>query len=168
MNVYLLRHAHALDIGKQGSQSDEERPLSDEGRRQTELVADAVQRLGLKFEQVLSSPLRRALETAQELCRHLGLPPAALGTCDQLEPGGSLKKLMKRLRSLEANEVVLVGHAPDLGEYAAWLIGSKRTQLEIPKAALAAIRCDAPPRKGVGTLTWLLTPEVIGALSARR
>jgi phosphohistidine phosphatase len=164
MNLYLLRHAQALNIGEQGSQTDEERPLSDEGRRQAELVADAVKRFGLKFDQVLTSPLRRATETAQELCRRLGLPEAVLASCAQLEPGVSSKKLMKRLRSLEANEVVLVGHAPDLGEHAAWLVGSKRCQLEIAKAGLAAIRCDAPPRKGVGTLTWLLTPELIAAL----
>jgi phosphohistidine phosphatase len=164
MNVYLLRHAHALDVGAQGSQSDEERPLSDEGRRQAQLVAAALKRIGLKFDQVLSSPLRRALETAQELCSHLGLPTEALTTCNQLEPGVSSKRLMKRLRSLEANEVLLVGHAPDLGEHAGWLMGSKRCQVEIVKAGLAAIRCDAPPRKGVGALTWLLTPELITSL----
>jgi phosphohistidine phosphatase len=163
MNVYLLRHARALDVGAQGSQSDEERPLSDEGHRQAELVADAVKRLGLTFDLVLSSPLRRALETAQDLCRNLGLPPEALTTCEQLEPGVASKKLMKRLRSLEANDVVLVGHAPDLGEHAAWLMGSKQCQVEIAKAGLAAIRCDAPPRKGVGALTWLLTPQLIAA-----
>jgi phosphohistidine phosphatase len=166
MNLYLLRHAHALNIGEQGSQTDEERPLSDEGRRQAELVAGVVKGLGLKFDQVLSSPLRRSMETAQELCRHLGLPAEVLMTCEQLEPGVSSKKLMKRLRSLEANEVVLIGHAPDLGEHAAWLMGSKRCQLEIAKGGVAAIRCDAPPRKGVGALTWLLTPELIAALKA--
>jgi phosphohistidine phosphatase len=165
MNVYLLRHAHALPLGEQGAQSDEERPLSDEGRRQMALVADAVKRLGLKFDQVLSSPLRRAAETARELCRHLGLPDSALMMCDQLEPGVPSKKLMKRLRSLEANDVVLVGHTPDLPEHAAWLLGSKRTQLDIAKAGLACILCEAPPRKGVGTLVWLLTPELIEALA---
>jgi phosphohistidine phosphatase len=164
MNVYLLRHAHALDIGAEGSQTDEERPLSDEGHHQAELVADAVKRLGLKFDQVLSSPLRRALETAQDLCRQLGLPLEVLTTCEQLEPGVGSKKLMKRLRSLEANDVVLVGHAPDLAEHAAWLMGSKRCQVEIAKAGLAAIFCDSPPRKGVGVLTWLLTPEIIAAI----
>jgi phosphohistidine phosphatase len=164
MNVYLLRHAHALAIGEQGSQTDAERPLSDQGRRQVEAVANGVKRLGLKFDQVRSSPLRRALETAQELCRHLGLPETTLVKCNQLEPGVSSKKLMKRLRSLEANDVVLVGHAPDLAEHAAWLLGSKQTQLEIAKAGLAFLRCEAPPRKGVGTLVWLLTPEVLGAM----
>jgi len=133
-----------------------------------ELVADAVKRLGLRFDQVLSSPLLRAMETAQGLCRHLDLPETALVSCDQLQPGASSKKLMKRLRSVEPNEVVLVGHAPDLGEHAAWLLGSKRCQVEIAKAGLAFIRCDAPPRKGVGALVWLLTPELIGALSGRR
>jgi phosphohistidine phosphatase len=167
MNVYLLRHAHALGLDAPGVERDEERPLSDEGRRQVALVAGAVQALGLKFDQVLSSPLRRATETAQELCRGLGMPEAPILTCPQLEPGVSSKKLMKRLRALEAGEVLLVGHAPDLGEHAAWLIGSKRSQLEIAKAGLGCVRCDAPPRKGAGTLVWLLTPELIGALKGQ-
>ena len=168
MNVYLLRHAHALDVGESGVQSDEDRPLSDQGRQQAALVADAARRLGLKFDQVLTSPLRRATETAHELCRHLEIPETALMTLDQLAPGVSSKKLMKRLRTLEANEVVLVGHAPDLCEHAALLIGSKQSEVEIAKAGLAYVRCDAPPRKGVGALVWLLTPELLEALSGRR
>jgi phosphohistidine phosphatase len=164
MNVYLLRHAQALDLGEAGVQTDEERPLSDEGLRQMEIVSDAVKRLGLKFDEIITSPLRRALETAQELRRHLELPETAVITCDKLEPGGSTKKVMKYLRSREANEVVLVGHAPELPTYAAWLIGSKDCQLEIAKAGLVYIRCDAAPRKGVGTLVWMLTPELLAGL----
>src|SRR5262249_47290322 len=121
MNIYLLRHAHALDIGEQGAQSDEERPVSDQGHQQMELVANAVTRLGLKFDQIITSPLRRALETAQELAHHLEMPDSAVVASKQLQPGYSSKKLMKRLRSIEANDVVLVGHAPDLNEHAAWL-----------------------------------------------
>jgi phosphohistidine phosphatase len=164
MNIYLLRHAHALDIGEQGIESDEERPLSDKGRKQVEVVADGVKRLGLKFDQVLTSPLRRARETAEQLCRLLGLPETALATCEQLQPGVPSKKLMKRVRPLEANEVLLVGHNPDLPEHAAWLLGSKQTQLELAKAGLALIRCDESLRRGAGALVWVLSPEMIAAL----
>jgi phosphohistidine phosphatase len=160
MNVYLLRHAHAVAVGEQGVQTDEERPLSAQGHQQMKLVANAVKKLGLKFDQVLTSPLRRAQETTQDLCTGAGIPPTVLETCDQLEPGVPTKKLMKRLRSLEANDVLLVGHAPDLGEHAAWLIGSRDCQVEIAKAGMALVRCEAPPRKGVGTLVWLIAPEM--------
>ena len=166
MNIYLLRHAHALDLGEAGVPTDEERPLSGEGLRQTEIISDAVKRLGLKFDEILTSPLRRSVETAQELRRHLDMPESAVVTSDQLEPGGSTKKLMKRLRAREANDIVMVGHSPELPTYAAWLIGSKDCQLVIAKGGLVYIRCDAPPRKGVGTLVWMLTPELFGA--ARR
>jgi phosphohistidine phosphatase len=164
MNLYLLRHAHALDIGEQGVVNDEERPLSEQGHQQMKAVADAVKRMGLKFDLVLSSPVKRAQETAQDLCTRAGVPETALVTCEELEPSARTKKLMKRLRSLEASEVLLVGHAPDLAEHAAWLIGSRQVQIEIAKAGLAFIRCDAPARKGVGTLVWLFTPETLGAL----
>ena len=48
---------------------------------------------------------------------------------------------------------------PQLGDYAAWLIGSKKMQLDIAKAGIALITCGELPSKGLGSLQWLVTPE---------
>ena len=45
-----------------------------------------------------------------------------------------------------------------VAEYAAWLIGNKKAQLDLAKAGVAHIICPDGPRKGEGTLDWLVTP----------
>jgi phosphohistidine phosphatase SixA len=58
--------------------------------------------------------------------------------------------------------MALVGHQPDLGFYAGWLIGSKSAQVDLAKAGVARITCDDKPGKGRGMLIWLVTPEWFG------
>jgi phosphohistidine phosphatase SixA len=55
-----------------------------------------------------------------------------------------------------------VGHQPDLGEFAAWLIGSKKAQIDIAKAGVAFIHCEKEVTKGGGSLEWLVPPEWLG------
>lgn len=164
MNLYLLRHAHALDVGEAGVETDEERPLSDEGVRGVADLAAALRRYGVTFDAVYSSPLRRAAQTAEELTRHLSGP--AVTTAEQLAPGWSPKKLGRHLLAAEGEELLLVGHEPEIGRLAAWLIGSKEVQIAFAKGALACVRCDGSPRKGAGTLVWLITPKWLTALTS--
>jgi phosphohistidine phosphatase len=161
VNLYLLRHSTALDLGEHGIQTDEERPLSEEGIQRVASLADALKRRGISFDHVLTSPLRRSVQTAEELVRLLG-SSAPVTVCESLAPGGTSKKLAKLLLAVEGGDVVLVGHEPDLGRHAAWLIGSKKAQLEFAKCGLACIRCDGAARKGTGTLAWLVTPKWLG------
>ena len=52
----------------------------------------------------------------------------------------------------------MVGHMPHLGVLAAWLIGKKKAHIDLAKPGVAHITCTSP-RKGRGTLLWLVTPE---------
>lgn len=159
MNIYLIRHADALPVDMNMVTSDAERPLSDEGRRQATGLAATFKRLDLQLDQVFTSPLKRATQTADELCRGLGVPDLKPTMCESLAPGGSSKKLTKFLRRLSGNHIVLVGHEPDLGIHTAHLIGGKRARIEFAKGGAACVVCDQPPRKGTGVLLWLLTPN---------
>ena len=159
MNLYLLRHAQALAVGEQGIHSDEERPLTSEGLKRVAVLAKALQRLGISFDLVLSSPLRRSLQTAEELLRHLQRPDLVVNSCEQLAPDWSSRKLARQLLTVDSQEVLLVGHEPSLSRHAAWLIGSKDARLEFAKGGMACIRCDSVPQKGAGTLNWLVTPK---------
>jgi phosphohistidine phosphatase SixA len=60
---------------------------------------------------------------------------------------------------LPGERIAIVGHQPDLGRYAAWLIGSKKAQIELAKGGVAGIRFPAEPRKGEGALFCLMDPE---------
>lgn len=159
MKVYFLRHADALPENNDTITCDEERPLSDEGRKQVELLGAAALKHNLSFDLVLTSPLKRCRETAEGLLQLLGRSAAEANDLDFLAPGGSTKKLMKYLRTLEIASVLLVGHNPDLGEHLAYLIGDKDAQVKMAKGALACVDCETSPRKAEGELVYLVPPD---------
>jgi phosphohistidine phosphatase len=111
---------------------------------------------------VVSSPLLRARQTAEKMLRQWSAPVPELYICEELEPGGRRKRLARFLRDLNREALALVGHQPDLGEFAAWLIGGKKAQIDLAKAGVACIACGDGPRKKNGMLQWLVTPEWLG------
>lgn len=157
MQIFIIRHADALPLDET-MRGDEERPVSEEGRKQAGQLASAFKRLDARLERVLASPLKRARQTADELAQHLEQPGLLVEETDFLAPGGSVKKLFKLLRKLDLQHVALVGHEPDLGRLAARLIGGKRARVEFAKSGMACVACDDPPRAGAGSLLWMLTP----------
>jgi phosphohistidine phosphatase len=157
--LYLIRHADALPLGEGGTTDDADRPLSDEGQQQSKALAEAFQRMGLRPAKVLTSPLLRARETAEGMLRHWAGTRPEMVECPELKPGFQSKRLARVLRQMDEPSAALVGHQPDLGRWAAWLIGSKKARLEFAKGGVAYIACDEPPRRGAGTLVWLITSE---------
>lgn len=158
MNIYLIRHADALPIDMNNITSDEERPLSEEGLAQVARLAGALKRLDVPIDAVLTSPLKRAVQAARGLAEHLNLSHVEVRECPELAPGGSSKRVAKLLRKTGAQHVLVVGHEPDLGRHAAHLIGGKRARIEFAKGGMALILSEDPPRRGTGTLLWMLTP----------
>jgi phosphohistidine phosphatase len=159
MDLYLIRHADALALGERGITEDANRPLSEKGEKQAAQVAAGLQRRGVRCDVLLTSPLVRARQTADALVHQGTGLVTELQTCDLLAPGGKRSKLAKLLRTAGHGSVGLVGHQPDLGEFAAWLIGSRKINVDLAKAGVALIRCDEEPGKGGGNLVWLVTPE---------
>ncbi len=159
MELYIIRHAEALALGERGVTADEDRPLSEGGERQAAQIATGLRRRGVKFDLVLTSPLVRARQTAEALVRPEGGLATELQTCEELAPGGRRKKLAKQLLATARNAVAVVGHQPDLGAFAGWLIGDKKTNLDLAKAGVAYLECGDLPRRGGGTLIWLVTPD---------
>jgi phosphohistidine phosphatase len=158
MDLYLIRHADALALGERGNTHDSERPLSDKGFAQSKMLGAWMQRKGIALDQVFTSPLLRAHQTAEGMVGSLSTA-SSLQPCPELAPGEKPKKLAKVLRRWGGERAALVGHLPDLPEFAAWLIGSKRAQIDLAKAGMAYIHVANEPCKGGGVLVWLLTPE---------
>jgi phosphohistidine phosphatase len=159
--LYLIRHGEAKPLGESGVSEDEERPLTEAGQEQSRKVAAGLQKAGVRLSVLLTSPLLRARQTAEAVAGQWNAPAPEVQTCEELSPGKKPKKLSRYLRGLGADSVALVGHMPDLGDYAAWLIGSKSAQIDLAKGGVAFVVCDSV-RKGAGTLEWLLTPEWLG------
>jgi phosphohistidine phosphatase len=159
VEFYLIRHAAALALGERGITNDEERPLSEAGEGQCESAAKAMSQRGIVLDKLYTSPLLRARQTAEILLRVWSKPELILETCNALTPGGKPRKLSKYLLKSGGEKIGLVGHMPDLGDFAAWLLGAKKTQINIAKAGVALITCGELPGKGLGDLQWLVTPD---------
>jgi phosphohistidine phosphatase len=159
MELYLIRHADAVALGENNIQVDEDRPLSSVGEQQVKTIAAGLQRKGVSLQLILTSPLLRARQTAEGILKAwTGVPPE-IQVCEQLAPGKKPRRLAKVLKDLEHQPVALVGHEPDLSDWAAWAIGAKKAHLALAKAGVAHISCEDGPGKGEGTLVQLLTPE---------
>lgn len=159
MNLYLIRHADAGDpLTWEGD--DERRPLTDLGRRQSRELAAAMQRLGHPLRWVVSSPLVRARETAEEL---LGVwTPATRdpAVCDLLSPGRLRKrKLSRYIDGLEASALAIVGHMPEISDYLGWLLGTTGDAVPLKKGGAACVELPVGPVKGLGELQWVISPS---------
>jgi phosphohistidine phosphatase len=159
MEFYLIRHAEAAALGESGISDDAHRPLTSAGVQQCEALAHALRRHDVRFDQVLTSPLLRAHQTAEVLLQHWPPPAPPLHVCDYLAPGHKRRKLTRFIRDLGGECVALVGHMPDLAVYASWLIGGKKAQLDLAKAGIACIHFDGKTGKGHGLLVSLVPPE---------
>jgi phosphohistidine phosphatase len=155
VDLFLIRHAEALPLG-QGSATDADRPLSSRGQTQARGLGQYFKTSAIHLERILSSPLLRARQTAEEMRSEMGSEAPPLAVSEALAPGGKRRKLARFLREFGATPLAVVGHQPDLGLFAGWLIGSKKAQIELAKGGLAKITCPEGLRKAGGALIWLL------------
>jgi len=162
MELYLIRHADALPLGANEVLEDADRPLSDRGQGEAKALAAALQRAGVQLGLVLTSPLLRARQTAEGMLAAWSGAPPRLQVCDELALGERTRKLARVLRDLKEERVALIGHQPDLCAHLGWLIGSKKAQIDMAKAGVAAVTCHESPGKGAGVLRWLVTPAWFG------
>jgi phosphohistidine phosphatase len=163
VDLYLIRHADAAPLGEGGITRDEDRPLTKKGEEQAKRLAPGFRAQGIHLDVVLTSPLLRARQTAERMLQEWPNPAPELRVCQELAPGGKRRKLSRFLMELGSDRVALVGHQPDLGQYVAWLIGSKKAQLDLAKGGVAYVICEEEPNKGRGVLAWLVTPEWFAA-----
>jgi phosphohistidine phosphatase len=166
--VYIMRHGIAADPAP--GMSDVDRALTAEGVRKTERVAVGLQRIGVKPDVILSSPLRRAEETAR-LVADVLRPSASIELFPPLAGGFAVEDVVKGLRlHRRARELLLVGHQPDLGHLASYLMTGSASLAPLPfkKAGVAAIELSALPPRSAGLLQWFLTPGQLRDIASSR
>jgi len=162
VEIILIRHAEAAPIGEGGVSEDAQRPLTVTGEEQAKRLGKGLERKGIHPGAVVSSPLLRSRQTAELLLKGLADPQPEVKVSEELAPGGKRRRLSRFLRGLGEDKVAIVGHQPDLGEYAAWLIGSKKAHIDLAKAGVARISFEDGPGKGKGSLVSLVTLEWLG------
>ncbi|MDD5304720.1 MAG: histidine phosphatase family protein [Elusimicrobia bacterium] len=150
--LYLMRHAHSPTTMEAGVAKDALRPLSDEGREDARWMAAELARLGCAPSLILHSPLLRAVQTAAEVASIL--KPAggreAFAPLDNTRSADEVEVEISA-RAASVDEVLAIGHQPQIGEIAA-LLG--RSSFEMRPATIVAIELSPMPR-----VLWALSPE---------
>jgi phosphohistidine phosphatase len=158
MELYLLRHGIAEDRAASGRDAD--RRLTDEGEKKLRRVLARAKEAGVSPALMISSPYKRAVETAEIAARELGYE-GDLVRSPSLTPDSSPGSIWVELRAhRDQPSILLAGHEPLFSATVAWLLGSTRAMVEFKKGAL--VRIDLPSVGGEprGVLQWMLTPKL--------
>jgi phosphohistidine phosphatase len=150
--LYLMRHGHSPSTQEAGVPKDALRPLSDQGRLDARFMAAELSRRGGSPLLILHSPLLRAVQTAAEMAKVL--KPASgvevFAALDNTKPAEEVERALAA-RGASVDEVLAVGHQPQVGEIAA-LLG--KTLFEMRPAAIVAIELYPSVR-----ILWASSPE---------
>jgi phosphohistidine phosphatase len=158
MEIYLLRHGVAEDRAASGRDAD--RRLTEEGRDKLRKVLERAHSAGVSPSLILTSPYRRALETAEIAARELGYEGKLLRT-DALVPHGTPRDVWQELRRQSDEPVVLLaGHEPLFSATVAYLLGSTREMIDFRKGALVRIDVGSLGAEPYGVLQWMIIPSV--------
>jgi phosphohistidine phosphatase len=170
MEIFLMRHGIAEDLQPGEVDADraafleENRELTTKGIAKTERVACRMEEMGWEFDMVLSSPLVRACETAQILLES-GLSEV-LEIHPNLAPEGLLENWLEWLASYRltnplAERLILVGHEPNLSQWAEILVfGQVFDRIHLKKAGVIAIQApETEDLIGKCELLWLVPPK---------
>jgi len=161
MELYFLRHAKAVQRNVRSKMPDSARPLTPEGEEKMRSVAKGINRLGLTFDLILSSPCIRARRTAEILAEALKASDR-LKLSSAVAPEADPRELMRELNRyrLKLDSIVLVGHEPAFSELISTLIsGGPGTRLDMKKAGLCKLTAASLRYGQCATLEWLLTPR---------
>jgi phosphohistidine phosphatase len=161
MIIYFLRHASAGKAFANASK-DEKRPLDEDGILQARYVGRMLANLDVQVEQIVSSPLKRAMQTASLVANELAFE-GEVQRDDALRPESQFaqfRALTERYRKHEA--IMVVGHNPSLTEFLAKSVGPAAgvAHIELKKGAVAKV--DLNGRSGI--LEWLITPRIARTL----
>jgi len=158
--VYLIRHGIAVDKGSEIK--DEARSLTELGRQKTQKVAKRLAKMGLRFKLILTSPLVRARQTA-EILYSAGLG-SQLEESTSLAPDGDIHDMLGWLKQWQNAEsggfkLALVGHQPNLGEWAETLVwGEARAGLVLKKSGIIGLTLPEADLAIGHSQMFLLTP----------
>lgn len=158
MIIYFLRHASAGQHMANPAK-DEKRPLDKDGIEQCGIVGRTLAALDVQVEAIISSPLKRAAQTASLVGNELSYE-GKLQLDDALRPAASFadfRRMLDKYARLE--EIMVVGHNPNLSEFLGRMISETgcEARTDLRKGAVAKIETG----RNAAALQWCLTPKVL-------
>lgn len=165
MNLFVLRHASA-GTSRVNPLLDVKRPLDKDGKRHCLQLASVLNNLNIQFDLIISSPLKRSLQTASFVGTETGYEAQIL-LSTALAPSATLPDFQKLLREHGTVEnLLVVGHNPNLTSFLGSLLVPAAThsaaQVRLRKGSMARVNLT----RGPAMLQWLLDPRIVRSLYA--
>ena len=160
MFLYFLRHASA---GKSmiNPKKDERRPLDEDGILQCRYVGRLLANMDVQVDQIITSPLKRARQTASLVANELAFE-TALQVDDALRPEADFQQFQAMVaRYGKYDAIMVIGHNPSFTEFfSKTIVRTGTAQVEFKKGSVAKVEMHG--RSGI--LHWLITPKIARTL----
>ena len=164
--IIIIRHAIAADPAdpQHAGMSDADRPLTEKGLSRMTRAVRGLVRAVPELALVASSPLLRAVQTAEIVATTFDDCPLII--TEALTPGAEPDELLDFLAAQSGDApIACVGHEPDLSRWVAWaMCGRRQSALRLKKGAACCLNMAKPLTAGQGELQWLLQPRQLRGL----
>lgn len=167
MNLYIIRHAIAVEPGTPGYEDDSLRPLTGKGSEKMTNIARGLKSLGVRFDLVLSSPYARALETARILLKVMKMGKESLVITEHLAPMGFPEQVIGQINEnySSLDSIAVVGHEPNLSALISLLVaGDIALSINVRKGGVCCLSAENLLHERRATLEWLMMPKHLVAL----
>ncbi len=165
MDLYIVRHAIAVERGTPGYDDDSQRPLTDDGRKKMKKIVKGLRQLDVDLGLILTSPYIRARDTAEILANGFKVKDKMFFT-DNLTPEANFDKLIDEIIEKNVDSLALVGHEPMLSSFVGFLMtGNSASTIALKKGGVCLLRADDLHQERRALLQWLLTPAIMVELS---
>ncbi len=158
MVVYFLRHASAGER-MSNPKKDEKRALDKNGIEQCGEVGRALAALDVHVDAIVSSPLKRATQTASLVGNELSYE-GKLQLEDALKPAATYTDFRKMLdKYAKFESIMVVGHNPNLSEFLGRSVSEPggEANADLKKGAVARVEMS----RNSGVMQWMFTPKVV-------
>ncbi len=169
MELYIIRHAIAVNRDDPQVSSDAERWLTKDGIKKMETAAEGLKKIVPKLDDIFTSPFLRGKQTGEIVAKIFGEKNIVKVTT-HLAPGVDFDSLEELTKNHSPNSrIAFVGHEPDMSEMIAYLAaGNEEANIKMKKGAVCRIDADGKPVRGNGLLMWLLAPKHLRMLGGAK
>lgn len=157
MNLYLIRHGDAEPISQ--VKSDSKRELTPKGKESIRKAAESWKKIIKSFDIIASSPLLRAVQTAEIVAAVLNYKEKII-TDKRISSGCKLEDLIDFVRLFEEDNIAVIGHEPDMSRHLSALVSSSGMNAEFKKGSIAKIKFEGKVKASRGILELLIPLEL--------
>jgi phosphohistidine phosphatase len=158
MKLYIMRHGDAAN-----GAFDDERPLSDDGRREAERAGIFLRRAGERLDEICHSTLLRSRQTAMEVGRHIANSPV-ISERNGLRPSDGVGEFISSLDAGADRNILVVGHQPFVSRLASLLLSGDEKSIRVKFPTGAVIGLENSPGGTLWSLRFHATAHMISRM----